>query len=79
MTRHDVTELALYHEDRASKAPTTARVFDQFADTARHHLTSRQTGQPVQTFEPHLTDLQHQILDLLTIPRDAYHSATADP
>jgi transposase len=78
MTRHDIPELPLYHEDRASKAPTAARVFDQFADTARHHLTSHD-GHTVQIFEPQLTDLQGQILRLLGIPRSAYQSATADP
>ncbi|MGH2888185.1 MAG: IS1634 family transposase, partial [Solirubrobacteraceae bacterium] len=41
MTREGVPELALYHQGRTSKAPTAARVFDLFADTARHHLTSQ--------------------------------------
>ncbi len=78
MTRHDIAELPLYHEDRTSKTPTAARVFDQFADTARHHLTT-QGGDTVQIFEPQLTDLQHQILDLLRIPRNAYQSAPVEP
>ncbi len=77
MTRHNVTELALYHEQRASKAPTAARVFDLFADTARHHLTS-QDGEIVQVFEPELSDLQAQVLDLLGVPQDAYLSTTTD-
>jgi transposase len=77
MTQHDVTELALYHEDRASKAPTAARVFDQFTDTARHHLTDRD-GHTVQVFEPQLNDLQHQILHLLAIPTTAYTSRAPD-
>jgi hypothetical protein len=74
MTSHDIPELPLYHEDRPSKAPTAARVFDQFADTTRHHLTSHD-GHTVQIFDPELTDLQNQILRLLAIPP----SATADP
>jgi len=74
MTRHDIAELALYHEDRASKAPTAARVFDLFADSARHHLTNRD-GHTVQIFEPQLTDLQCHILDLLSIPAAAYQTA----
>ncbi len=77
MTRHNIPELALYHEDRASKAPTAARVFDQFADTARHHLTNRD-GATIQVFEPELTDLQRQILDLLAIPQAAYQAAATD-
>lgn len=76
MTRQHVTELALYHEGRASKAPTAARVFDLFADTARHHLTSH--GEVVQIFEPKLNDLQRQVLDLLGVPQNTYLSATTD-
>ena len=78
MTRHGIPELALYHEDRASKAPTAARVFDLFADTARHHLANRD-GATAQIFEPELTDLQRQILDLLAIPQAAYQSAATAP
>ncbi|MGH2858603.1 MAG: IS1634 family transposase [Solirubrobacteraceae bacterium] len=78
MTRENVTELALYHEGRASKAPTAARVFDLYADTARHHLTSRD-GELVQIFEPDLNDLQRHVLELLGVPQDAYLSATTDP
>jgi transposase len=77
MTRHTVSELALYHEGRASKAPTAARVFDLFADAARHHLTNHD-GDTVQVFEPQLNDLQLQVLDLLGVPRDAYVNTTAD-
>ena len=73
MTLHGIPELPLYHEDRTSKAPTAARLFDQFTDTARHHLTSHD-GQTVQIFEPQLNDLQHQLLNLLGIPQAAYHS-----
>jgi hypothetical protein len=78
MARENVTELALYHEDRTSKAPTAARVFDLYADIARHHLVG-QTGEAIQVFEPELTDLQRQVLDLLGLPKHAYLSATPDP
>lgn len=77
MTRQDVRELALYHEGRTTRAPTAARVFDLYANTARHHLTTPD-GQTIQTFEPELDDLQHQVLDLLGIPADAYLTPTAD-
>ena len=77
MTRQDVHQLALYHEHRTSKAPTAARVFDLFAETARHHLTSH--GETVQIFDPQLSDLQHQVLDLLGVPPDAYTSPAATP
>ena len=32
-------------------------------------------GQQLRTFEPELTELQKQVLDLLAIPRNAYRSA----
>jgi transposase len=77
MTRENVSELALYHERRASKAPTAARVFDLYADTTRNHLT--RDGEIVQVFEPDLTPLQRQVLDLLGVPHTAYLSADHTP
>ena len=77
MTRHNVTKLALYHEGRSTKAPTAARVFDLYTDTARHHLTSH-NGETVQIFEPELNDLQRQVLDLLGVSQAAYLSTTSD-
>lgn len=52
-------------------------MFDLFAETTRHHLTSHD-GEIVQVFEPELTDLQCQVLDLLGVPQDAYLSAPAN-
>jgi transposase len=72
MAREGVPELALYHERRPAKAPTAARVFDLFADTTRHRLL--RDGQIVQTFEPQLSDLQLQLLELLDVPDAAYLS-----
>ena len=70
MTRKEIPELALYHEQRACTAPTAARVFDAFTDVHRHHLTS--DGQHTKTFDPQLTPLQHQLLELLGVPASAY-------
>jgi transposase len=78
MTRENVTELALYHEGRTTRAPTAARVFDLYADTARHHLTTPD-GQTLQVFDPDLDNLQRQVLDLLGLPADAYLNATPSP
>jgi transposase len=70
MTRQQIPELPLYPEDRSCTAPTAARVFDHFAQLQRHHLVrDRQT---VQTFQPQLTALQTQLLDLLGVPASAY-------
>jgi transposase len=74
MTQHQIHELALYHEQRACTAPTAARIFDQFSNLNRHHLTS--DAQHIKTFDPQLTALQLQLLDLLEIPASAY---TSDP
>jgi len=77
MTSHNVTDLALYHEGRTSRAPTAARVFDLYAETTRNHLI--RDGKTIQIFEPDLTPLQRQVLDLLAIPQGAYHTATTNP
>jgi transposase len=74
MARERISELPLYHERRACTAPTAARLFDHFTDLRRHHLTRARCR--IQTFEPELTELQHQLLDLLGIPASAY---TGDP
>jgi len=72
MTSQQITDLPLYPEDRSCTAPTAARVFDHLAPIQRHHLTrDRHT---LQTFEPQLTPLQTQLLDLLAVPASAYTS-----
>jgi transposase len=78
MTQHGINELPLYHEGRPTKAPTAARVFDLYTDTARHHLTTP-NGNTVQVFEPELNTLQRQVLALLGVPQDTYQSATTNP
>ncbi len=77
MTREHITALALYHEDRPCTAPTAARVFDHFADIQRHHLTHE--NQHIQAFQPQLTPLQTQLLDLLDVPASAYLTTTPNP
>ena len=70
MTRDEIPELALYHEQRACTAPTAARLYDAFTDVQRHHLT--RDGRRIQTFDPQLTPLQQQLLELLAVPASAY-------
>ena len=74
MTRERVAELPLYHESRSCTAPTAARVFDHFTDIQRHHLTHEHHH--IQVFEPQLTALQQQLLDLLDVPANAYLTTT---
>jgi transposase len=73
MAAHQIDELALYHEQRPCQAPTAARVLEQFAGVSRHHLT--RDGQAIQTFEPDLSPLQRQTLDLVGVPHSAYTTA----
>ncbi|MCA1677437.1 MAG: IS1634 family transposase [Actinobacteria bacterium] len=70
MARQQITDLPLYPEDRSCSAPTAARVFDHLAPLQRHHLI--RDGNVVQTFQPQLTPLQAQLLDLLGVPTSAY-------
>jgi hypothetical protein len=70
MQAAQLTSLPLYPEERRCKAPTTDRVFDVLRDLRRHHLVRR--GVVVQTFQPELSDLQRQLLELLGIPLSAY-------
>lgn len=74
MAERDLTTLSVYPEDRGSAAPTAARVLEIFTGLARHQLTD-QHGTLVQTFQPELSPLQLQILDLLDIPATAYLTA----
>ena len=77
MTRDNVAELPLYHEDRACSAPTAARVFDAFADVQRHQLI--RDGHHIQTFQPQLSTLQSQLLQLLGIPHHASYLGASPP
>lgn len=70
MAREQITELPLFPEQRACKQPTAERTLELFAALTRHHLThDRQLD---QTFDPELTPLQAQTLDLLDIPPTTY-------
>jgi hypothetical protein len=62
--------IPLYPELRNCPAPSAARVLEIFADVERHHL--HQAGQLVQVFEPELSELQSQVLELLAAPASVY-------
>lgn len=70
MKAADTADIPLYPELRACPAPSAERILAGFADLTRHEL--HHDGQLVQTFEPELTPLQKQILDLLSVPATAY-------
>lgn len=70
MAREGVEQLPLYPEERECRAPSTERILDVFEALQRHRL--RKKGRLVQVFEPQLTDLQRQILELMRIPNSSF-------
>jgi transposase len=70
MADQGLQQLSLYPEDRGCAAPTAARVLDIFTGLTRHHLIG--DGNVIQTFQPHLSPLQRQVLGLLDIPVTVY-------
>ncbi|MGH3185809.1 MAG: IS1634 family transposase [Streptosporangiaceae bacterium] len=71
MKTAQIAKIPLYPELRGCAAPSADRIFEIFADLTRHELRDAD-GTLVQAFEPELTRLQRQILDLLDIPATAY-------
>jgi len=72
MKTAELNSIPLYPELRNCPAPSAPRILEIFNDVQRHQLIDN--GQIVQTFEPELTDLQQQVLDLLHIPAGVYSS-----
>jgi hypothetical protein len=70
MAKAEARHIPLYPELQACAAPSAARVLEIFTGVSRHHLIS--DGRLVKTFQPELTPLQQQALDLLKIPASAY-------
>jgi transposase len=70
MKAADTADIPLYPELRACPAPSAERILAVLADLTRHEL--HRNDSIVQTFEPELTPLQRQILDLLGVPTTAY-------
>ena len=75
MHTEGLTGIPLYPELRNCPAPSAPRILEIFNELQRHHLQAR--GQTVQTFQPQLTPLHQQVLDLLHIPASAYSPTDA--
>jgi transposase len=75
MKAAQTARIPVYPELRGCAAPSADRIFEIFAHLTRHELRDA-SGTLVQVFEPELTDLQLQILDLLAIPATAYTKTT---
>ncbi len=71
MSDQGLAGIPLYPELRNCPTPSASRILEIFDDVQRHQLID-DNGQIMQTFEPELTDLQHQVLDLLHIPTSVY-------
>jgi hypothetical protein len=72
MKAEGLTGIPLYPELRNCPAPSAPRILEIFHDLQLHHLLSQ--DQIVQTFQPELSPLQQQVLDLLHIPASVYTS-----
>lgn len=70
MQLHDVEHLPLYPDERTTERPTAEQVFRLFALMQRHDLYHG--GQLVHSFEPVLTDLQRQVLEMLGVSEEVY-------
>ena len=73
MAAAGLDQLPLYHEHRACKTPTAARVLELLEPLARTHITH--DGRTLAVVEPALTPLQHQLLELLDIPLNTYRTS----
>jgi transposase len=71
MRTEGLAGIPLYPELRNCPTPSAPRILEIFDDLARHQLINTD-DQIVQTFQPQLTPLQQQVLDLLHIPASIY-------
>ena len=71
MRTEGLAGIPLYPELRNCPTPSAPRILEIFDDLTRHQLINTD-DQIVQTFQPQLTPLQQQVLDLLHIPASIY-------
>lgn len=71
MARRGVRRLALYPEERVSRAPTTGLVFGALEGHRRHRLFDGH-GQLLRTFHDELPEAAGQVLELLGVDGAAY-------
>ena len=72
------TNIPLYPELRECAAPSAERVLEIFSHVARHVLRDA-NGTIVRIYQPKLTPLQLQVLELLGIPASAYTATKSAP
>jgi transposase len=72
MQLQGLTSIPLYPESRDCPFPSTPRILEVFADSLRDHLVS--DGRVVKDFDPELSPLCQQVLELLHVPASVYDS-----
>ena len=70
MHAHNIASLPLYPEERTTSRPTAEQILRLYSHTQRHVITI--DDRDVHAYEPELTELQAQILDLLGVPATRY-------
>jgi transposase len=70
MARQGIDELPIYPEQRQCAHPTTEQLLRLFSLAERHRLL--QHGHTVKLFELELTELQRQVLALLSVPASTF-------
>ena len=73
MRERGLAGIPLYPELRNCPAPSASRVLEIFDDLSRHRLTDG--DEVVRTFDPELSPLQLEVLELLHVPAELYSSA----
>lgn len=74
MQSEGLSAIPHYPELRDCPAPSAPRILEIFNGVQRHHPVDE--GQIVRVFDPKLTPLLGQVLELLHVPLDAYRSAS---
>jgi len=70
MEREGIEKLPLYPEERPNRRPTAEQIFRLFSFLQRNTLV--RNGKVLKAFDPQLTELQKQVLELLGIPATVY-------
>ena len=78
MKKAGIASLALYAEDRHSKAPTAEQILKAFHGHRRYRLFDS-TGTEVMCFHDPVSTVGEQVLNLLGMDRSAYGLAPRNP
>jgi len=64
--------LSLYPKERTTPRPTTEQILRRYSRTQRSIISYNHSD--IHTFEPELTALQEQVLNLLGVPASRYRT-----